>query len=191
MRSVSGTTDISAYNFSTGGGSTFSQTTATENYTMSGGGRQEMAQQMNAGQILVGEDIHSVSFYLKNYLSGQSGTIRAFIRQADGTEVQESSDTLDASTLTGSTLPYAFAFPGTTLSEDDMICVSAEDMTGGQIMAATDSGGDLTDGTLYNTTSAGSSYVQITNNALTMTVTYGTLTTDTQGDVDFYLQVVD
>jgi len=189
MRSVSGTTAISAYDFSTGGSSTFSQTTASENYTMKHDGRIEIAQQMNAGQILVDEDIVRVSFYLKNYLTGQSGTIRAFIRQADGTEVQESTDTLDASTLTGSTLPYSFGFPATTLLEDYMICVSAVSMTGGQIMVATDSAGDLTDGTLYQKATPSAGFTTISNNAMTFTASYGSLVSDTQGVVDFYLQI--
>jgi len=194
MRSTSGTTEIAAYNFTTTGGSTFSQLTTNENYTISlSAGRQELAQQMNAGQVLVDENISTVSFWIRqDGGTATTGTIRAFIRQADGTEVQESSDTLDASTLTGSYVEHSFAFPSTTLSEDDMITVSGADMTGSGVAACqADNSGELTDGTLYDTATTGSSYSQIVGNKMKMTVGYGTLTTDTQGEVDFYLQVVD
>jgi len=194
MRSTSGTTAISAYNFTTTGSSTFSQLTSNENYTISlSAGRQELAQQMNTGQVLVDENISTVSFWIRqDGATATTGTIRVFIRQADGTLVQQSSDTLDASTLTGSYVEHSFAFPSTTLSEDDMITVSGADMTGSGIAACqADNSGELTDGTLYNTATTGSSYSQIVGNKMKLTVGYGTLTTDTQGDVDFYLQIVD
>jgi hypothetical protein len=197
MRSTSGTTDIKAYNFSTTGGTgtTFSQLTTNDNRTISlSAGRQELAQQMNTGQVVVGEDIGSVSFWIKTDTGSPAGTIRSFIRQSDGTEIQESSDTLDASTLTGSYVEYAFAFPDTTLSASNMITISGADMTGSGVATCnTDDSGEMTNGKLYDTATAGSSYNQLVGNKMKMTVEYavGPLVGDTQGAVDFYLQVVD
>ena len=195
MRSVSGTTDISAYNFSTGGGSTFTQSADNEGFTISQSpGRAEIAQQLNAGQILVGEDLHSVSFFLREETASTTGTIRAYIRDSPDSGsgvIVEADNTLDASELDGTYAEKTFDFPGTTLSVDDMICINATDMTGGVAQVNCDNSGALTDGTLYNTTTAGSNYIEIAGNKLRFTATYGTLATDTQGDVDFYLQVVD
>jgi hypothetical protein len=191
MRSTTGTTAIKAYNFSTTTtGTTFSQLATNDNRSIQNSGRQELAQQMNAGQILVGENIGSVSFWLSDSAGTATGTIRAFIRQSDGTLIQQSSDTLDASTLTGSYVEHSFAFPNTTLSAGDMITISGADMTGGSGTCLTQTT-EMTNGKLYDTNSTGSSYSQIVANEMTMTVLYDvSVNTDTQGAIDFYLQVV-
>tara|TARA_R110002051_G_scaffold292462_1_gene357250 strand:+ start:1110 stop:2168 length:1059 start_codon:yes stop_codon:yes gene_type:complete len=191
MRSTSGTTAIKAYNFSTTTtGTTFSQLATNDNRSIQNSGRQELAQQMNTGQVLVGENIGSVSFWLSDGGGSPTGTIRAFIRQSDGTLIQESSDTLDASTLTGSYVEHSFAFPNTTLSDGDMITISGADMTGSSATCLTQTT-EMTNGKLYDTTSTGSNYSQIVANEMTMTVLYDvSVNTDTQGAIDFYLQVV-
>lgn len=194
MRSTSGTTAIKAYNFSTTGGTgtTFNQLLANDNRTIQNTGRQELAQQMNAGQVLVGENIASVSFWVKIDAGSPAGTIRAFIRQSDGTLIQQSSDTLDASTLTGSFVEYSFAFPNTTLSVTDMITISGADMTSGAATCNTQTS-EMTNGKLYQTNTTGSTYTQLVAEMLKMTVEYAVtpVTSDTQGAIDFYLQVVD
>ena len=75
-----------------------------------------------------------------------------------------------------------------------MITVSLDNGTGGtsnSLQCATNTAG-MTDGTLYQTSSPGSSYSEISGEQMKMSVSYGTVTTttDTQGAVDFYLQVV-
>jgi len=193
MRSTSGSTAIKAYNFSTTGGSgtTFSQLLTNDSRGLSNSPRQEMAQQFNAGHVLVGQDICHASFFLSNDGGSPVGTLRSFIRQSDGTLIQESSDTLDAATLTGSFVAYSFAFPDVTLSAGDMITISAAGVTNST--AKTVNNTEMTNGKLYDTATTGSSYSQMTTQQMTMTVTYACapFTSDTQGAVDFYLQVVD
>jgi len=192
MRSVTGTTAIKAYGFTTtgGGGTTFSQLLTNDARGLSNSPRQEMAQQFNAGHVLVGQDICSASFFLSNDGGSPTGTLRSFIRQSDGTLIQESSDTLDASTLTGSYVAYSFAFPDVTLSAGDMITISAAGITNST--AKTVNTTEMTNGKLYDTSTTGSGYSQMTTQQMTMTVTYACapVTSDTQGAVDFYLQVV-
>jgi len=193
MRSVSGTTAIKAYNFTTaGGGNTFSQSLAGNYRTISNSPRQELAMQFTVGHVLVDEDIASASWYIIIDSGSPAGDIKAFIREADGTEVAESSTTLDASTVTGSSVKYTFDFPDTTLDVNEMITISAADMTSGRVNCATDAS-TMTDGILYGTNSTGSSYSEIVSEQMTMDVVYGgtPVTGDTQGAVDFYLQVVD
>ena len=70
-----------------------------------------------------------------------------------------------------------------------MITLSAADMTGGAIDNNIQDT-EMTNGMLFETTSTGSSYVQMVAKQMRMEVTYAAAT-DTQGAVDFYLQVVD
>jgi hypothetical protein len=188
MRSTSGTTAIKAYNFSTSG-TTFSQLLTDDNRSLAASSRQELAQQFNAGHILVGENICSASFFIKVDSGTPVGTIRSYIRQSDGTEIQESSTTLDASTVTGSYVEYTFTFPNTTLAATNMITIAATDVTGGFVTCNTQTT-EMTNGKLYETNSTGSAYSQLVANEMKMTVDYD-CSTDTQGAVDFYLQVVD
>lgn len=199
MLSTSGSTSIKAYDFttSTSGGSTFSQLTSTGGRTISSGGtREELAQQFNSGHVLIGEKINNASFFIKLDQGNPTGNVQAFIRQSDGTIIETSSTTLDASTPTSSIVEYTFDFAGTTtLSTDDMITVSLDNGTGGasnSLQVQTDDGSAMTDGTLYQTGTPGSSYTELSGESLKMQVSYGTVTTttDTQGAVDFYLQVV-
>jgi hypothetical protein len=71
-----------------------------------------------------------------------------------------------------------------------MITISGADMTGGSGTCLTQTT-EMTNGKLYDTNSTGSSYSQIVANEMTMTVLYDvSVNTDTQGAIDFYLQVV-
>jgi len=189
MRSTSGTTAIKAYGFSTAGGSTFDQPlTNTTNGFSCCIGRQELAQQFNTGHVLVGESISHASFFLNNDATSPTGDIRCFIRQSDGTLIQESSTVLDATTLTASQAEYSFAFPDVVLSAGDMITIAATNVT--LMCNIHNQTTEMTNGKLYETASTGSAYSQMVTKELKMTVTYGSAG-DTQGAVDFYLQVVD
>ena len=192
MRSTTGTTAIKAYNFSTTGGSgtDFDQLLTNDAKGLSNSPRQELAQQFNTGHVLVGEEICHASWFFK-VTTPSTGTIKAFIRQSDGTLIQESSDSLDASTVAGVTTEYSFAFPDVTLSAGDMITISAAGITGN--IEIRSQGTEMTNGKMYETASTGSSYSQMVGQEMQMTVTYACvpLGTDTQGAVDFYLQVVD
>jgi len=194
MRSTSGTTAIKAYNFGTIGGGEFTQASGDSTYEISNGGTQEeLAQQFNAGHVLVGETIHNSKWFLNLFQGSPTGTIRAYIRQADGTIRETSSTTLDASTIAGAT-EYTFNFAGTTtLVADDMITISLDNGTGGvpNSIALRTNSSAMTDGTFFGTTTAGSGYSEIATHEMKMSVTYGTFTSDTQGEIDFYLQVVD
>ena len=193
MRSTSGTTGIKAYNFSTTGGSgtDFDQLLTNDAKGIADSPRQELAQQFNAGHILVGEEICHASWFFKYTGSVPSGLIKCFIRQSDGTLIQESSDQLDASTVSNVTTEYSFAFPDVTLSAGDMITISAAGITGS--IEIRSQGTEMTNGKMYETASTGSSYSQMVAQEMQMTVTYACvpLGTDTQGEIDFYLQVVD
>lgn len=194
MRSTTGTTDIKAYNFSTAGGTgtMFEQLLTNRADTMSAAARQEYAQQFNAGHVLVDENIGRASFWLNVNSGTPTGDITCYIRESDGTLVQTSSTTLDASTVTGSYVEYTFEFPNTLLEVTNMITIACTNVIGG-VIAIQGQETEMTNGKLYDTTTTGSNYVQQVARELKMTVEYdlSAVTTDTQGVVDFYLQVVD
>ena len=192
MRSTSGTTDIKAYNFGTSGG-TFTQSSTNDavsigNFSVDAG-REELAQQFNAGHVLVDEKITSASWFLSISGGGSpDGDIKAFIREADGTLVATSSTTVDADTITGSPVEHTFDFPDTTLDVTDMITISGGTMTAGRVSCDTNTT-EMTNGKLYESYAVGTNYVQLVANQMKMNVVYAA-TSDTQGAVDFYLQVV-
>lgn len=194
MMSTTGTTAIKAYDFSTAtaGGTTFSQTSGGSARTITNGSREELAQQFNAGHVLVGEIINHASWWIHHDQGSPTGNIQAFIRQADGTLRETSSTTVDASTV-GASTEYTFNFAGTTtLAVDDMICIALDNGATGanQVGCATNAAG-MTNGTLWQANAPAGPYTEIVNEQMKMTVLYGaTITTDTQGAVDFYLQVV-
>ena len=187
MRSTSGTTSIKAYNF-TSSGTAFNQLLTNDHRTLAAASRQELAQQFNAGHVLENENICTASFFIKVDTGTPTGTIRSYIRQSDGTEIQESSTVLDASTVTGSFVEYTFNFPNTTLAATNMITIAATDVIGGYVTCQTQTT-EMVDGKLYDTNSTGSAYSQLVANEMKMTVEYA-CSGDSQGEVDFYLQVV-
>jgi len=194
MRSVSGTTAIKAYNFSTsgGGGSTFTQSNTDDFETIGGPPffRPEMCQLYQAGQVLIGQDVCKATWFIKDTAGTATGDIKAYIRQSDGTLVATSTTVLDASTLTGGYIEYTFDFPATTMVADYMICLNGADMTNGTVDVQLYTT-DIANGLVYLLES--SVYVLKTNKSITQTITYACtpLGTDTTGAVDFYLQVVD
>ena len=194
MRSTTGTTEIKAYNFTTAGGTgtTFEQLLTDRADTMSAAARQEYAQQFNAGHVLVGENIANASFWLNVNSGSPTGDITCYIRESDGTTVATSSTTLDASTVTGSFVEYHFDFPNTTLAVTNMITIACTNVING-VIAIQGQETEMTNGKLYDTTSTGSGYVQQVGKELKMTAEYdvSAITKDTQGEIDFYLQVVD
>ena len=191
MRSTSGTTAIKAYNFSTtgGGGSTFVQSNTDNTRTLSAN-YAELAQLYQAGQVLIGEDVCKASWFMRNTGGAASGNVKAYIRQSDGTLVATSTTLLDSSTITGSYVEYTFEFPATTMVADYMICVNVADLSTGDITVQIWNT-NITNGLLY--LQEFGSYVLKTNESATGTITYSCVpvTGDTQGEVDFYLQVVD
>ena len=194
MRSTSGTTDINAYGFSTtGGANLFEQNLVNSNRGFSAAGpRIELAQQFNAGHVLAGSTIDEVTFQIKGKTAPTpTGTVSCYIREADGTLIATSPDTIDMSTLTTSFVTYTFTFPSTALAATDMITTAYAFTNAGETEQETQTT-EMTNGKLYGTTTIGSSYVQIVGEEMTMTVTYDVtpVVSDTQGAVDFYLQVV-
>jgi hypothetical protein len=188
MRSVTGTTAIKGYNFGTAGGS-FTQALGGTAHTMSQTARQELGMQFNAGHVLVGKNITGVSFWLNVDNGTPAGTINAYIRQADGTLITTSPDTYNANTFTGSLIEKAFTFSSTTLSATDMITVTATAVTGGDIGCETNAAA-MTNGKCFSGATTGGPYSELINTQMKMVVTYaGNM--DTQGEVTFYLQVVD
>ena len=195
MWSTSGTTAIKAYNFTTVPGSSFTQASGAYGRTISNGAREELAQQFNAGHVLIGEDVTSCSWFMKLDSGSPTGNIQSYIKQADGTIRTTSSTTVSASSLAGgSYVEHTFTFASTTIAEDDMLTVTLDNGTGGgsnSIVVDTNYA-NMTDGTCYeNDDTASPTYVQLDPEQMKMTVAYGATTTDTQGEVDFYLQVVD
>lgn len=188
MLSTSGNTDIKAYNF--GSSSLFDQPLeGTARGFNNGGGRVELAQQFNAGHVLVGTTIHNVTFKIGNIAGGPTGTMSCYIREADGTLIATSPDTVDMTTLTVAYQTFNFSFPNTALAATDMITIAGSFTNAGTTDQRTQ-GTEMTNGKLYATSTVGSGYAQLVGEEMTMSVSYD-LTTDTQGAVDFYLQVVD
>jgi hypothetical protein len=193
MRSTSGTTAIKAYNFSTAGGSgtPFVQSnTNTSQDLFSTTVSSEMCQLYQAGQVLIGQEVCKASWFIQDSGGTATGDLKAYIRTSAGVLVATSTTVLDASTVTGSFVEYTFDFPATTMVADYMICLSSADMTAGQV-AVQSYTTNISNGLFYMLESG--SYTAVNPRSTTGTVTYGCspLTTDTQGVVDFYLQVVD
>jgi len=186
MRSTSGTTAIKAYNF-TLSSSTFSHPSSgnTEDLDPVVTGRTQLGELLQVGQILVGEDVSKVSFWIKDPVGGATGTITAYIRQNDGTLLATSTTNLDATTLTGSLVEHTFDFPATTISADDMIMLSTANMGGNIISVGSDSS-NMANGELWQEYNG--VYSQKSVGAMQMTVTYN-VTAESQGVVDFYLQI--
>jgi hypothetical protein len=174
MRSTSGTTAISAYNFTTVPGSSFTQASGAYGRTISNGAREELAQQFNAGHVLIGEDVTSCSWFMKLDSGSPTGNIQSYIKQADGTIRTTSSTTVSASSLAGgSYVEHTFTFASTTIAEDDMLTVTLDNGTGGgsnSIVVDTNYA-NMTDGTCYeNDDTASPTYVQLDPEQMKMTV---------------------
>ena len=196
MRSTSGTTAIKAYNFSTtgGGGTTFTQasTDGSEELDGGGGGRAQLGQRYEAGQVLIGEDVCKATFYIASPSETSTGTVNCYIREGDGTLKATSTTTIDASTLTASYDAHEFEFPTTTIAANDMIMVSfANGDIGSAVIKVAVNAGNIANGEEWE--EYGSVYQQKEIASLKQIITYDCtpVTGDTQGAVDFYLQVVD
>jgi len=187
MRSTSGTTDIKAYNF-TQGGSTFTQSnTDNQEELYSTTVRTELAQLYQAGQVLVGENVCKASWFIRDTAGTATGDLKAYIRESDGTLVATSTTVLDVEDLTASYVERTFDFGDITIDADDMICLNSDEMTNGGVEVQSYNT-NISNGLLYLLESG--VYNLKTNRSMKMTVTYA-CAVDTQGAVDFYLQVVD
>ena len=197
MRSVSGTTAIKAYGFSTtgGGGTTFTQasTDDAEELNPGGTGRSQIGQKFLTGQVVVGEAVCKATFYIADLVGSAAGTVNCYIRQADGTlrATNTTATNLDASTLTGSYVAHEFEFSATTLAADDMIMVSFVNGTGSNVIKVATNAGDITNGEQWQEYNSVYSQKGIASMKQIITYDCTPVTGDTQGVVDFYLQVVD
>jgi len=189
MRSTSGTTAIKAYNF-TSGGSTFTQSSTdySEEINPGGSDRSQIGQRYEAGHVLIGEDVTQATFYIADLVGGAAGTVNCYIREGDGTLKATSTTTIDASTLTSSYVAHSFDFPSTTIVADDMIMVSFANGTGSNVIKVSTNFGNITNGEEWDEYNGVYSQKEIAS--MKQIITYAT-TVDTQGAVDFYLQVVD
>ena len=186
MRSTSGDTAIKAYNFGTD--STFTQSNTDANtFLYATTVRTELCQLYQAGQILIGETVCRATWFIRDSSGTATGSLKGYIRQSDGTQVEIADTVLDASTVTPGYTEYTFEFPLTSMVADYMICINSDDMTNGSVEVQAYSA-NITNGLVYRKESG--SYVAEPNNSVTGTITYG-CGSDTQGAVDFYLQVVD
>jgi len=189
MRSTSGTTAISAYNFSTtgGSGSTFTQSNTDNSFTLSAN-TTGVAQLYQASQVLIGEDVCKASFFLTKNV-GATGTMNAYIRQSDDTLIATSTTVLDASTISASPTytEYTFDFPATTMVADYMISVEFTPTAGEIVVQIWDT--DIANGLLY--LNQFGTWNNFSNKSVTGSITYACVpvTGDTQGAVDFYLQI--
>lgn len=186
MRSTSGSTAIKGYNFASE--STFTNSNYNANtFLYATTVRTELCQLYQAGQVLIGESVCKASWFIRDTAGTATGDLKAYIRQSDGTQEAISTTVLDASTVTASYVEYTFEFPSTAMVADWMICINSDDMTNGSVEVQT-YGANITNGLVYRKELG--SYVAEPNNSVTGTITYGCATA-TQGEVDFYLQVVD
>ena len=187
MRSTSGTTAIKAYNFTTSA-STFTQNdTDDAEQLYPPAGRTEVCQLFQAGQVLVGESVCKATFWIRDTTGTAAGDLKAYIRESDGTLVETSTTILDASTLTGSFVEHTFDFPATTIDANDMICLNSDLLTNSNVEVQIDLT-NIANGEMWMKIAG--VYSQKDPGALRSVVTYG-CGGDTQGAVDFYLQVVD
>jgi len=187
MRSTSSTTAIVGYGFASGG-TTFLQNDEDGSEDLyPATNRTQVGQMFLTGQVLVGEDVTKASFWIRDNVGGATGTIRAYIRESDGTLITTNTPAtdVDASTLTGSFVEHSFTFASTTIDADDMIMLSSASVGGNVIQVQRDAG-DLTDGEVWEQSFG--TYAQKTNLKMRMSVTYA-VTSLTQGAVDFYLQI--
>jgi len=193
MRSTSGTTAISAYNFSTSPvtGTTFTQssTDAVEELNPGGSGRSQIGQRYEAGQVLVGEDVCKATFYIADLVGGAAGTVNCYIREGDGTLKATSTTTIDASTLTGSYVAHEFEFPTTTIVANDMIMISFANGTGSNVIKVSTNVGNITDGEQWEEYNSVYQQKEIASMKQIITYDCSTPAGDTQGAVDFYLQI--
>ena len=193
MRSTSGTTAIKAYNFSTtgGGGSTFSQLNSNDQEDLVPPvGKTEVGQSYQTGQVLIGEEVCKASFFIR-YNVAATGTLRAYVREIDGTLIATSSTTLDASTLTAGYVEYEFEFANVEILNDYQITLNSDDLLTGQVqvqMWLT----DIANGVAYQKVAGVWSIIRPSGTSVKMNVEYDCtpVTGDTVGAVDFYLQVV-
>jgi len=186
MRSTSGTTAIKAYNFASE--NTFTNSNYDANtFLYATTVRTELCQLYQAGQILIGESVCKGSWFIRDSAQTATGDIKAYIRQSDGTQVEIADTVLDASTVSAGYTEYTFEFPSTAMVANYMICINSDDMTNGSIEVQSYNA-DITNGLVYRKEAG--SYVANPNSSVTGTITYGCATV-TQGEVDFYLQVVD
>jgi hypothetical protein len=151
--------------------------------------RTEVCQLYQAGQVLVDEAVCSASWFIRDTAGTATGDLKAYIRESDGTLKPGGTSTtvLDVSTLSGGYVERTFDFNDITIAADDMICLNSDEMTNG-VVEVQSYNSNITDGEMYLKESG--VYVLKTNRSVTGTVSYA-CAVDTQGAVDFYLQVVD
>jgi len=136
--------------------------------------REEMAQQFTTGHVLVNQYISQCTWFLSKSLGSPSGNMFAYIRESDGTTKEQSSNSVDASGISG-IAEYTFTFSGDTkLLVDEMLTICLDNGTGGagNTIACTSGGGAMTNGQLYKNSACGSGFTAINDEQMKMSATY-------------------
>ena len=112
----------------------FLQNTGGSIYEFGSSGYTSMGLVIHSGHVLIGESVTQISWFLKRATnSGDGGPIKAKIYSGmnpltnNPTLVATSINSIDADTLTGTVAQYDFNFSGYTISNGDMITMSADD----------------------------------------------------------------
>ena len=185
MRSTSGTTAIKAYNFNSGVQSCFGQGTVSDGNTSPGNAISNM---YSSGSPPVGYGIASVTFNCKTTDPTHSNLLSATIYNSGGVLQQTSSNSINNNTLnSGSYTQMVFTFPGThTLANGDRIALFNTNGSGNLRQAQ--EGGFVGANPAMEEYQGGSWNGANTAYQIEQCVT--TTQSDTQGEVDVYLQVV-
>ena len=185
MRSVSSSTDIKAYGFNVGGGGTFTATgTGSGNFGQGffSGSAHTSGIIIETGNPVIGNVINSVDFSFNADHQGSVST-SFVVKIFNAASVEKASVSVTA-TINDASTTVSFSFVGNTYTcvADDYIQI---DNNGGNYIEveAFTSTTDNYDG--YRTPDP------VTNRYPHVSIDYGDPPVDTQGGVDFYLQVVD
>ena len=118
-------------------GSTSSTSSHTnDDFTASGtsfgntGGREGLAQQIQANHILIDKDVTQLSFGLEKGTNDVTGCVYAHIRESDGTNKATSSNCHESSNFSSANSNvfdyYDFTFSSTTIETDDLLTVEVD-----------------------------------------------------------------
>lgn len=125
-----------------------------------------------SGHVVCGNTINTVKVFLKINSGSPTGDITMTVKEDDGTLIGYS-DSLDASTVTGSMVEYTFTFAtAPVLPVDGTIRISGSAMTSGRVAWASDGTTAGTDNEVYTYDSAGNPSL-VSDTIMKLCVTYG------------------
>jgi len=184
MRSTSGTTAIKAYGFSLGGGGTWTATgTGSGNFGQGffGGSAHTSGIIIDAGNAVLGNIINYVDFHFNS--DGQGSVSTDFVVKIfNAANVEQATVSLTA-TINDASTTVRFTFAGNTYTS-----------VAGDYIQIDNNGGNYIEVEAFTATTdnyTGYRTPDPTANFPHAEVNYGDPSVDTQGEVDFYLQVVD